>query len=120
MQDSPVPRRGHVRLLLGAACAVALAITGTAPAGPAHADTTITTNQTGQSPGGVLRAAAADCSAGYVGLTFDDGPNAGTSNQLINALRQAGATGTVFPTGSRAQSNPSLMQAYRNAGLQIG
>lgn len=60
------------------------------------------------------------CSAGYVGLTFDDGPNTGTTNQLISTLRNAGATATVFPTGSNAQSNASLMQAYKNAGLQIG
>ena len=60
------------------------------------------------------------CSAGYVGLTFDDGPNTGTTNQLISTLRNAGATATVFPTGSNAPSNASLMQAYKNAGLQIG
>jgi len=102
MQDSPVRRRGRLRLLFGAACATALAVTGTA-----HAGTTTTSIQ-------------ASCSAGYVGLTFDDGPNAGTSNQLISVLRQYNATATVFPTGSRAQANPSLMQAYRNAGLQIG
>jgi peptidoglycan/xylan/chitin deacetylase (PgdA/CDA1 family) len=106
MHDSPARRRGRRRLLLGAAGATVLALTGTA-----HAATTTTTNQTGL---------AASCSAGYVGLTFDDGPNAGTSNQLINALRQYNATATVFPTGSRAQADPSLMQAYRGAGLQIG
>ncbi|WP_272726457.1 glycoside hydrolase family 11 protein [Cellulomonas fimi] len=60
------------------------------------------------------------CSAGYVGLTFDDGPNSGTSNQIISALNQYGATATVFPTGQNAQNNASLMQAYKNAGLQIG
>ncbi|MEV4410996.1 polysaccharide deacetylase family protein [Catellatospora sp. NPDC049609] len=53
-------------------------------------------------------------------MTFDDGPNTGTTNQLISTLRQYNATATVFPTGSNAQSNPSLMQAYRSAGLQIG
>ncbi|MFC7532423.1 polysaccharide deacetylase family protein [Actinoplanes sp. GCM10030250] len=67
-----------------------------------------------------LAAAAASCSAGYVALTFDDGPNTGTTNQLISALRSAGATATVFPTGQNASNNPSLMQAYKNAGLQIG
>lgn len=65
-------------------------------------------------------ASAADCSAGYVALTFDDGPNAGTSTQIINTLRQYGATAVMFPTGQNAQNNPSLMQAYRSAGLQIG
>ncbi|MBL0884835.1 polysaccharide deacetylase family protein [Myceligenerans sp. I2] len=65
-------------------------------------------------------AQAADCSAGYVALTFDDGPNGGTSSQLVNILGQYGATATMFPTGQNAQSNPSLMQAYAAAGLQIG
>ncbi len=60
------------------------------------------------------------CSAGYVGLTFDDGPTSGNTTQLINTLRQYNGTGTVFPTGSNAQANGSLMQAYRSAGLQIG
>jgi endo-1,4-beta-xylanase len=64
--------------------------------------------------------ASGSCSAGYVGLTFDDGPNTGTTNQLISTLRNAGATATVFPTGSNATANASLMQAYKNAGLQIG
>ncbi|KQY22036.1 acetylated xylan deacetylase [Cellulomonas sp. Root485] len=63
---------------------------------------------------------SSSCSAGYVGLTFDDGPNTGTTNQLVSTLRNAGATATVFPTGSNASSNASLMQAYKNAGLQIG
>jgi len=77
---------------------------------------TCSSGGSGGDPGG----GSSSCSAGYVGLTFDDGPNAGTSNQLINALRQNNATATVFPTGQNAQANPSLMQAYANAGLQIG
>jgi hypothetical protein len=51
MQDSPTRRRGRLRLLFGAACATTLAITGTMLAGTAHADTTITTNQTGTNNG---------------------------------------------------------------------
>lgn len=65
-------------------------------------------------------ATAADCSAGYVALTFDDGPNSGTTNQLISTLNQHGATGTVFPTGQNVQADPAGLQAYANAGLQIG
>ncbi|MBB2923286.1 glycoside hydrolase family 11 protein [Cellulomonas cellasea] len=64
--------------------------------------------------------ATSSCSAGYVGLTFDDGPTPATTNQLISTLRNAGATATVFPTGSNATNNASLMQAYKNAGFQIG
>ncbi len=60
------------------------------------------------------------CTAGYVALTFDDGPNSGTTTQLINTLTGNGATAVVFPTGQNAQNNASLMQAYKNAGLTIG
>ena len=73
-----------------------------------------TTTSSGGGGGG------SSCSAGYVALTFDDGPNTGTTNQLVNTLRSNNATATVFPTGQNAQNNPSLMQAYKNAGLQIG
>jgi peptidoglycan/xylan/chitin deacetylase (PgdA/CDA1 family) len=74
----------------------------------------------GSGGGGGGGGGGGSCSAGYVGLTFDDGPNTGTTNQLVNTLRQNNATGTVFPTGANAQANPSLMQTYKNAGLQIG
>ena len=63
---------------------------------------------------------SASCSAGYVALTFDDGPNPSTTNTLVNTLRANGATATVFPIGTNATNNPSLMQAYKNAGLQFG
>src|SRR5688500_2629478 len=54
MHDSPAPtgrKRGRIRLLFGAACAVAMAGSVTAMAGVANADTTITTNQTGTDNG---------------------------------------------------------------------
>ena len=61
-----------------------------------------------------------NCSAGYVALTFDDGPTSSTTNQIINTLTGNGATAVVFPTGQNAQNNASLMQAYKNAGFTIG
>lgn len=96
------PRVRALRGLLGTAAAASLLAGGLAVAAPAGAIT------------------GSSCSAGYVGLTFDDGPNASTTNQIISTLRQYGATATVFPTGQNAQNNASLMQAYRNAGFQIG
>ena len=67
--------------------------------------------------GGAVPAAA--CSAGFVGLTFDDGPNAGNTNALLNALRTAGVRATLFNIGQNAQANPSLVQAEKNAGMWI-
>ncbi len=85
---------------------------GSTPAPTTQPTTTPTTPGTGGWTG--------SCSAGYVGLTFDDGPTASTTSQLINTLKQNGATATVFPTGQNAQNNASLMRAYADAGLQIG
>ncbi|GIF07868.1 glycoside hydrolase family 11 protein [Actinoplanes siamensis] len=53
MPDAP-PRhrsRGRLRLAFGAACAAVLAVAGTITAGPALADTTVTSNQTGTNNG---------------------------------------------------------------------
>ncbi|GAB3463073.1 polysaccharide deacetylase family protein [Actinophytocola sediminis] len=65
-------------------------------------------------------APAADCSAGYVGLTYDDGPNGGTTSQLLNALRSAGARATFFNIGSKVQQNPSLARSQVDAGMWVG
>ncbi|MBB5867093.1 peptidoglycan/xylan/chitin deacetylase (PgdA/CDA1 family) [Allocatelliglobosispora scoriae] len=59
---------------------------------------------------------AAACN-GYVGLTFDDGPTAGNTQNLLNALRSAGLRATFFNTGQNAQANPSLVLAQKNAGM---
>ncbi|WP_329087781.1 MULTISPECIES: polysaccharide deacetylase family protein [unclassified Streptosporangium] len=65
-------------------------------------------------------AQAADCSAGYVGLTYDDGPNPGNTANLLNALRQNGLRATMFNTGQNAQNNQALVRAQRDAGMWIG
>lgn len=65
-------------------------------------------------------AQSADCSGGYVALTFDDGPIGGTTTQLLNALRSAGARATFFNLGSKVQQNPALTRAQRDAGMWIG
>ncbi|AQZ61357.1 Endo-1,4-beta-xylanase A precursor [[Actinomadura] parvosata subsp. kistnae] len=64
--------------------------------------------------------AAADCSAGYVGLTFDDGPNAGNTANLLNALTSNGLRATMFNIGQNAQNNQGLVRAQRDAGMWIG
>jgi peptidoglycan/xylan/chitin deacetylase (PgdA/CDA1 family) len=64
-------------------------------------------------------ASAASC-GGYVGLSFDDGPTPGNTQNLLNALRSNGLRATVFNEGSHAQSNASLVQAEQSAGMWIG
>jgi peptidoglycan/xylan/chitin deacetylase (PgdA/CDA1 family) len=62
---------------------------------------------------------AATC-GGYVGLTFDDGPNPSNTNTLLSTLRSAGARATLFNIGQNARNNPSLVQAEVSAGMWIG
>jgi peptidoglycan-N-acetylglucosamine deacetylase len=62
---------------------------------------------------------AATCT-GYVGLTFDDGPTPGNTQNLLNALRSAGLRATMFNEGQNAQPNPSLVQAQVSAGMWVG
>ncbi|MEV4346864.1 polysaccharide deacetylase family protein [Actinoplanes sp. NPDC049596] len=63
---------------------------------------------------------AASCPNGYVGLTYDDGPNPSTTNQLLSALRSAGLRATMFNTGQNAAANPSLVGAQVAAGMWVG
>ena len=64
-------------------------------------------------------AAAASCPNGYVGLTYDDGPNASTTTALLNALKSAGAKATFFIWGQHAQQNPDLLRQEQAAGMWI-
>ncbi len=75
---------------------------------------------TGSLTASVDVALAADCSAGYVGLTFDDGPNPSNTTNLLNALKQNGLRATMFNLGQNAQNYPSLVQAQAAAGMWIG
>ncbi|TDC76933.1 polysaccharide deacetylase family protein [Streptomyces hainanensis] len=97
-------RRGRPALLAVVAAALVAATLSVPPSSAAD--------------GSVGRAAA--CENGYVGLTFDDGPNAATTPALLNALRAGGARATFFIWGQRAQQNPSLLQSTISAGMWIG
>jgi peptidoglycan/xylan/chitin deacetylase (PgdA/CDA1 family) len=61
---------------------------------------------------------AATCN-GYVGLTFDDGPS-GSTQALLNALRQNGLRATMFNEGQYAAQNPGLVRAQVDAGMWVG
>jgi hypothetical protein len=59
------------------------------------------------------------CSAGYVGLTYDDGPTGSTST-LLNTLRANGARATMFNIGQNVQRNPSAAASQIAAGMWVG
>ncbi|QJD82878.1 polysaccharide deacetylase family protein [Cohnella herbarum] len=68
----------------------------------------------------IANAADPNCPNGYVGLTYDDGPNAGNTTNLLNALKQAGLRATMFNLGQNAQNNPSLVRDQVSAGMWVG
>ncbi|MEU6038367.1 polysaccharide deacetylase family protein [Actinomadura sp. NPDC047616] len=100
MSENIARRYARAVAVLGAGLAVAA--TTAATAGPATAGT------------------VADCAAGYVGLTFDDGPNPSNTTTLLNALRTNGLRATMFNIGQNAQNNPALVRAQRDAGMWVG
>jgi len=89
--------RSHLPLLAAAALAAAGTLSVPASAAPAQ---------------------AAAC-AGYVGLTFDDGPGSGTTT-LLNSLKQYGLRATMFNEGQYAAANPALVRAQVSAGMWVG
>ncbi|MQY36645.1 Bifunctional xylanase/deacetylase [Streptomyces sp. RB17] len=62
---------------------------------------------------------AAVC-AGYVGLTFDDGPSNDHTPALLDALRQNGLRATMFNEGQYAAAYPAQVRAEVNAGMWVG
>ena len=68
---------------------------------------------------GAVSSQAATCN-GYVGLTFDDGPQGGTTTNLLNALTQNGLKATLFNEGQYASANPASVRAEAAAGMWIG
>jgi peptidoglycan/xylan/chitin deacetylase (PgdA/CDA1 family) len=98
----PKPFRSGA-LVLSVAAALAIVAPTAAPAAPAAAQA----------------APAATCQNGYVGLTYDDGPNPGNTNTLLTALRNNNLRATMFNTGQNAAANPGLVAAQVNAGMWV-
>jgi peptidoglycan/xylan/chitin deacetylase (PgdA/CDA1 family) len=55
-----------------------------------------------------------------VALTFDDGPHAVRTSQLLDILRDTGAKATFFVLGSRAEFYPELLHRIVLEGHQLG
>lgn len=70
-------------------------------------------------PGPAVPAAAAE-PAGYIALTFDDGPWPGTTRVLLDGLEQRGAKATFFLIGKQISTRPELVQRMADEGHQIG
>src|SRR5204863_9103088 len=100
MPESPRPTR---RLLAGIATLGAMAAVGLATVALSTGNAS----------------AANTCSAGYVGLTYDDGPTGSTAT-LLNTLRANGARATMFNIGQRVQQNPSTAASQISAGMWVG
>jgi peptidoglycan/xylan/chitin deacetylase (PgdA/CDA1 family) len=56
----------------------------------------------------------------YVALTFDDGPNPGSTRALLAALKAGGAKATFFIWGEHAVRHPDHLRALSAAGMWIG
>jgi peptidoglycan-N-acetylglucosamine deacetylase len=57
---------------------------------------------------------------GEVVLTFDDGPRAGKTNEILATLDDFGVKATFLMLGSAAQSNPKLAQQVALNGHTVG
>jgi len=56
----------------------------------------------------------------YIALTFDDGPRAGTTDVLLDELRERGAAATFFLVGDQAVMHPDLVRRMQQEGHQVG
>lgn len=65
---------------------------------------------------------AAEIPAGekYVALTFDDGPRRGTTDRLLDGLKERGASATFFLIGRQIEGNEDLVSRMAAEGHQIG
>ncbi len=59
------------------------------------------------------------CRSGYVSLTFDDGPSAKVTPDLVKILRRAGVPATFFMVGQRVAGAPRAARQVARAGFLI-
>ena len=56
----------------------------------------------------------------YAAITFDDGPQPGTTERLLDGLLERGASATFFVIGEQIAGNEALLRRMRDEGHQIG
>jgi peptidoglycan/xylan/chitin deacetylase (PgdA/CDA1 family) len=55
-----------------------------------------------------------------VAITFDDGPNAQETPQVLDILKRAGAPATFFLQGNQVERHPDMVRRILEAGHEIG
>jgi hypothetical protein len=58
--------------------------------------------------------------AGKIALTFDDGPDATWTPQILDALKRKNAVATFFVIGENAAANPELVREIVDDGNEVG
>ena len=56
----------------------------------------------------------------YIALTFDDGPQKGTTDRLLEGLKERGASATFFVVGERIAEHRDLLLRMQAEGHQVG
>lgn len=56
----------------------------------------------------------------WIALTFDDGPEPGSTDRVLDALVAAGAHATFFALGSQARAHPDLIRRMAAEGHTVG
>src|SRR3954449_6600883 len=62
------------------------------------------------------QAAPEPCAAGYVRLTFDDGPNRTATPEILDTVAAHGVTATFFVVGQMAAANPTIVSRESREG----
>jgi peptidoglycan/xylan/chitin deacetylase (PgdA/CDA1 family) len=63
--------------------------------------------------------AATSCRAGYVALTFDDGPSAATTGAILDVLERRQVLATFFVVGQQVDARPKLVARAARDGHAI-
>ena len=66
--------------------------------------------------GGVNRRVSPDA----VALTFDDGPQPGSTGQILDILAELDVQATFFCVGRNAEAHPDLVRRMRSEGHAVG
>ena len=65
-------------------------------------------------------AAPQPCAAGYVRLTFDDGPHRTATPDILDTLANRGVKATFFVTGEMTAARPDIVRRASKEGHRIG